>query len=162
MVTSTGTTIDDRIRRRAELISEQTDLLEQELLADEEVAYCTNVQGVVYDCVALGNQWRAVVQAISNDMEFVNLSSLRTSLEPMAHRTIELCESIQPLAYEAPCQIDGKTDIEILKHEVQNILAWISEWPSSDSTSRDASRREIAEGKVLDADRFCIQCSGNP
>lgn len=149
MATSFEDRTQDRIRRKTERMTEQTTFLESEVSSEDNADQCASVQELVFDVVGHGYSWRSFVAMISENAELIDFRAARPVIEELARRSIELCNSVELLSVSVMCPIEDASEISIVRHELENSLEWISQWPVSDSVVADASRRDIQEG------RFC-------
>jgi hypothetical protein len=140
----------ERIRKKTELISEDSDALNYQI---PEHLSAVNLQSAIRSQLALGFMWRSLVNDITADMMAVNLRELADPLRQKARRTVAGCTQLLSMAQGVPSLVEVR-DLELMHHEMENLVEWFETWPDWDSTKRDAARRSIAAGEFVSDEEF--------
>jgi hypothetical protein len=111
-----------------------------------------NWQSLVWSANAIGYEWRSVVALLSNGPGPVDYRALHATLAPLADSSLAILDTI--IEQIGDLVLDGKTDLLLSRHEMSNIVRWISTWPKSGGERRRRIREEIAAGEFVTAEQF--------
>jgi hypothetical protein len=168
---STG--MKERIQLRKDTICNLSSCVDEELNAEKErlkqrAELRKHLDSLVTQVVAIGTQWRHLIQMLSRDAEADTICDYReiaSQLVPLANRCAGLYEHVSRCIAE--CQsVQGfegfQRAIDLERHEIKNIVEWLVGWPSHTATqlaslrdsilsepewTRDDWRRELQEAR---------------
>jgi hypothetical protein len=140
---------DAVLERKTGVIEYQHRVIGEELQSRQDDG---NWQSLVWSANAIGYEWRSVVALLSNGAGPVDYRALNTLLAPLAQTSLAIFDEI--IAQIGDLVIDGKTDLLLSRHELSNVVRWISTWPKPDGERRRRIREEIAAGEFVTREQF--------
>jgi hypothetical protein len=140
---------DAVLERKTGVIEYQHQAIGEELQSRENDG---NWQSLVWSANAIGYEWRSVVALLSSGAGPVDYRALYPALAPLANASLAIFDTI--VAQIGDLVVDGKSDLLLSRHELSNIVRWISTWPKPGGERRRRIRQEVSAGEFVTTEQF--------
>lgn len=147
-----------RIRR----IQDEADELQERLqLIHEELRQTT--QEAIWTCGDSANAWRDFESFVADQWERLDLRELGDVVAPIAAGSLQFCIDVQgwiDAGVADGMEFEDASNVQIHRHYVTKMRDMIADWPTRNSSVRDAARDAVANSREMTEEELATACCG--